>query len=97
MSAALRQDGHEPALLEQAEWVRQHGVVLGGLDWARRREDGFDALLSAAALLRCVLEGTPLDSAGTHPMEGGILGTESLNLKLRERRLGIGAMRPEFK
>jgi hypothetical protein len=61
-------------LLQKTDWVREHGIVLGGLEAARRSDDAFHAFLNAAALLRCVLEGTPLTPARTHPMEGGILG-----------------------
>jgi hypothetical protein len=75
------------AHMQQADWVRDHGIALGGLEAARRSGDAFDALFSAAVLLRCVFEGTPLDSTRTHPMEGGILGTASLNLEVREGSL----------
>ena len=71
-------------LLQQADWIREHGIVLGGLEAARRGRDAFGALLGAAALVRSVLEGVPLDSARTHPMEGGILGTGRPNLEVRE-------------
>jgi hypothetical protein len=71
-------------LLQRAEWVREHGILLGGLEAARLGGDAFDALFGAAALLRGVLEDAPLDSTRTHPMEGGILGTASLNLEVRE-------------
>ena len=46
--------------LEEAAWVRECRVDLGGLDGARANEDDFDALLTAAGVLRCVLEGRPL-------------------------------------
>jgi hypothetical protein len=71
-------------LLQQEDWVREHGIVLGGLEAARRSRDAFDALFSVATLLRGVLEGAPLDSGPTHPMEGGILGATSPNLDVRE-------------
>jgi hypothetical protein len=71
-------------VLQQEDWVREHGIVLGGLDAARRSKDAFDALFSVADLLRSVFEGAPLDGAHTHPMEGGLLGTSSPNLGVRE-------------
>lgn len=48
---------------------------------------GIRALLSAAALLRCVLERTPLGWSGADPFEGGILALDSLNLALPEQAL----------
>ena len=71
-------------LLQQADWVREHGIILGGLEAARRSENAFDALVSVATLLRAVMEGKPLDAGLTHPMEGGILGAGSPNLEVRE-------------
>ena len=41
-------------------WVVANGVDLGDLGPTRTNEDDFDAHLTAAAVLRCVLEGTPL-------------------------------------
>ena len=46
--------------LEQMPWVVANGVDLGDLGPTRTNEDDFDAHLTAAAVLRCVLEGTPL-------------------------------------
>ena len=46
--------------LESAAWVRGHGVDLGGLQRARANDDDFDALFTAAAALRCLLEGRAL-------------------------------------
>ena len=48
------------ACLEKAAWVREHGVCLGDLDRARASGDDFDSLVTAAAVLRCVLEGREL-------------------------------------
>jgi hypothetical protein len=67
-------------------WVQAYGVRLLDLDRAEGNEDAFDAMMSAAGLLRCVLEDTPLGST-TDPFEGGILGLDSLNLNLAERTL----------
>ena len=43
-------------LLMQAEWVACHRVDLGELDSARESDDDFDAHLTAAAVMRCVIE-----------------------------------------
>lgn len=58
-----------------------------GLDHAEASEDDFDACVSAAALLRCVLDGSPLcpPQLDFPAIEGGILGTGSVNLQLRPR------------
>ncbi len=73
--------------LQNASWVQRHGVVLEDLDNARANEDDFDACITAAALLRCVLEGLPLSPAhlDAPAAEGGMLGTGSVNLALREK------------
>jgi len=54
---------------------------------AETNEDDFDALMTAAALLRCELEGIPLHRpcGGRNLAEGGILATGSVNLDLRAR------------
>ena len=49
--------------LEQMPWVVANGVDLGDLGPTRTNEDDFDAHLTAAAILRCVLEGTPVTRA----------------------------------
>ncbi len=72
------------SLLDQ-EWVGRFGVRFEDADADMLSEDAFDALLSAAGALRCVLEGTPLGYAAADPFEGGILGLDSLNLALPER------------
>ena len=46
--------------LSRAEWVFANDVDLGDLDAARADEDNFDALFTAAAVLRCQLEDRPL-------------------------------------
>lgn len=83
------------SLLAQ-DWVRDHGVRFEDADPLTISEDSFDALLSAAALLRCVIEGTPLGWSKSDAFEGGILGLDSLNLSLPERtfRCGPGPERP---
>ena len=46
--------------LAKAAWVREHGVCLGDLGPARADDDAFDSHMTAAAVLRCVLEGRQL-------------------------------------
>lgn len=74
-------------VLEKATWVRQHGVTLQDLGHALSNEDDFDACVTAAALLRCVLEGLPLcpPTLNEPLVEGGMLGTGSVNLRLQSR------------
>ena len=69
------------AELEAVGWLRASGVELRDLEAARRGEDDFDALLTAAALLRGVIEGRPLSCEWVDPaVEGGILGTGGVTL-----------------
>ena len=67
--------------LERAAWIRVHGIDLGSLDPARENEDDFDACFTAAAVLRCLLEGMPL--AGPewtdHQAEGSMLLTGAVS------------------
>ena len=46
--------------LEAMPWVREYGVDLGDLEPVRNNEDAFDSHLTAAAVLRCGLEGRAL-------------------------------------
>ena len=46
--------------LAKAAWVREHGVCLGDLGPARANDDAFDSHVTAAAVLRCLLEGRQL-------------------------------------
>jgi hypothetical protein len=70
-----------------AGWVRDHGVTIENWQDAEANEDDFDALMTAAALLRCELDGIPLHRPclGPNCAEGGILGTGSVNLDLPAR------------
>jgi hypothetical protein len=70
------------AVLRAARWVRSLRVSFKGLTQAEANEDDFDACITAAALLRCVLERVPLCSSQCRcsVIEGGILGTGSVNL-----------------
>ena len=73
--------------LINSEWVRAQGVRIEGLENAKENEDDFDACIAAAALLRCELERLPFSAPWreTDRTEGGILGTGSINLALKER------------
>ena len=51
---------HACSNLEVAPWVRKFGVDLGDLEPARAGEDAFDSHFTAAAVLRCGLEGRAL-------------------------------------
>ena len=51
---------HVCALLQATPWVRRLGVDLGDLEPVRKDEDAFDSHLTAAAVLRCGLEGRAL-------------------------------------
>jgi hypothetical protein len=71
--------------LVASTWVTENAVRVADLEEALDSDDAFDALLTAAALLRCVLEGTSLESALSvaAEAEGGILGAGSLQLRRR--------------
>ncbi|MDE2851454.1 MAG: hypothetical protein OXP74_12690 [Acidobacteriota bacterium] len=62
-------------LLAASKWVTTYGVNLGDLDSARNDEDDFDALFTAAAVLRCALEHTSLTTPDwmDHIAEGAML------------------------
>ena len=65
------------------------GVTIENLTEAETNEDDFDACVTAAALLRCVLEHLPLYASPLDTRaEGGILGTGSVNLDLSEQTFG---------
>jgi hypothetical protein len=75
------------ASLRAANWVRWLRVTFENLADAEANEDDFDACLTAAALLRCVLDGSPLCPArlDSGASEGGMLGTGSVNLQLPQQ------------
>ncbi len=79
-------------LSEPGAWPRRLGVQLDDLSFACDSEDAFDAFVTAAALLRCHVEGTPFsDPALEHPVaEGGILGSGGVRLGLREATFNVG-------
>ena len=51
---------HACELLQATPWVRHFGVDLGDLEPARKDDDAFDSHLTAAAVLRCGVEGRAL-------------------------------------
>lgn len=63
-----------------SDWIASRKIAVKDLDAAVSSEDDFDALLSAAALLRLVLENAPIESPTTVDAiaEGGVLGAASL-------------------
>ena len=73
-------------------WVARWKVEVQGADRAIENEDDFDAMLTAAALLRCALETWPLDGDASAPtIEGGILCTKALDTRLPARRFSYPA------
>jgi hypothetical protein len=96
--AKTRREVRQAALadLQSRPWLREHAVRLNDVDTATDSEDAFDALFTAAGLLRCVLEGTPLapDRLVDPVAEGGILGTGSLDLTRPETTYVIPAASP---
>ena len=77
--------------LQSHPWLRKHGVRLNDIDAAANSEDAFDALLTAAGLLRCVLEGTPL--APDEPRRPGGGRRHPRHRQPRPRRVGRPPMR----
>ncbi len=77
-------------MLVRMPWVHRHRVTLRDTDEAIASEDSFDALLTAAALLRCTIEGWPVAELGPGPVdpEGAILGTGTVDFSMKERQLG---------
>jgi hypothetical protein len=68
------------AQLMGAEWVTGHEVAIQDIRQAIANEDDFDALFSAAALLRIVLEDAPIENQIPEGLsiEGGVLGSASI-------------------
>ncbi len=58
-------------------WMRYLDVALEGVEAAKASEDAFDTLISAVALLRCVLDRTPLSDPRFEDAvnEGGFSGS----------------------
>lgn len=65
-----------------AAWRRDHCATIGDSEYALASEDDFDALVSGAALLRCVLDGHRLESPDVRDaaVEGSILAVHLLSL-----------------
>jgi hypothetical protein len=80
--AKTRQGSRQDALarLQDSDWVASSQIVLQDLDAALSNEDDFDALMSAAALLRMVVENSPLEGPedASSTVEGSVLGAASL-------------------
>lgn len=85
--AKIKRDQRHFALeqLTKATWVTKHEVLIQGLEEAIESEDDFDALMSAAGLLRCVLDGHSLEeSCHDDPIaEGGVLLTSAIDFELK--------------
>ena len=84
--------------LQSASWLQRDGVHLSGIDAALDSDDAFDSLLTAAGLLRCVIEGVRLDEGEPidSTAEGGILGIGGLNFEEKEtayKSAGAGSRR----
>lgn len=80
--------------LEKLSWPRRLNIELRDFDCARQSEDDFDALLTAGALLRLVLEGQPLSCEPVDPRsEGGILATGGISPQLPRRQFNAGSSR----
>jgi hypothetical protein len=73
-----------------AKWVNESQIVMEAEDLgtARRCEDDFDAMISAAALLRCMLEKRRIDRPGVSRVEGDMLGVGLLDLTPSASRSG---------
>lgn len=75
--------------LQIAEWAKERGVHFGNVDEAICSDDDFDALITAAALLRLVCDGESLEPEGLtdaeRNAEGSMLGVGSVNLQLKEK------------
>ena len=73
------------AELRGSGWLTSHRVTITDVDDAIANEDDFDALFSAAALTRVLLEKARFESPETtdRVAEGGVLGAASLMAKTR--------------
>lgn len=73
--------------LLNTRWQRTASVRFEDTEVAVNNEDDFDSLMTCAALIRCFIEDLPLHSPELHEsaMEGGILGTGSIDFALAEK------------
>lgn len=79
-------------ILMRAAWVARHRVDLGDVGPVRDSEDDFDAHITAAAVLRCVIEDVPLASRDwiDPKVEGSMLLAGPVDPASRARRLHSG-------
>ena len=75
------------AMLVETRWVVDAGATFEDLGEAESNEDAFDALMTAAALLRCQVQRLPMFGQPLHEpeAEGGILGTGTIGIDEPER------------
>lgn len=83
------------AALAARPWLCELDVRIEGTRLALASEDHFDALLSAAGLLRSLLAGEPLHPAALSfaSSEGGIVGSGAVDLDLREQTFDLSGGR----
>jgi hypothetical protein len=87
--AKTKRDPRDEALVElrASGWLARHSVSITGTELASSNEDEFDALMSAVATLRLLLDGQGLSSVSDHTsVEGGILGLEALESRTSPQR-----------
>ena len=81
--AKTRQSAREDGIrqLQQASWVATQNISIQNSEHAISNEDDFDALISAAALLRLFLEKAPREclEPADLTVEGGVLGSASIS------------------
>ena len=79
--------------LRQAGWVVSNRVDLGDLGPVRASDDDFDAFLTAAAVLRCVIEDCPLAESDwvDAEVEGSMLLAGPVDPGSKARRLNTGS------
>ncbi len=75
--------------LKKANWITKNQIELGELDALIKNEDEFDAHLTAAAVMRCVIERRPLTSQDwiDGVAEGSMLLLGTVDPTLRGRRM----------
>lgn len=69
-------------LFESSSWIHKARVRISGVERARQSEDDFDAMMSATAMLRCVLDERALERIDASAVEGDILGLGAIDLSL---------------
>jgi hypothetical protein len=83
-------------VLERAPWVVRFGVDLGPPEPCLENEDAFDSHVTAAAVLRCLLEHRSLAYPEwiDNVVEGSMLLAGPVDLHRRSRRLNRGGVSP---